>query len=195
MISAHWKNIRTEISLETSFSNQYDAGGKDALVDGLRGPNNYLSGRWQGFYGEDFESIVDLGSKEPVTYLNIGAIQDVRSWIWLPKKVEFLASNNGKIFKSIGTLMHSVSDNSSESIIKQFELKLKTISQIELIVFNLIQQKSNQNHFYFLYFSFLDSFNFVGLLEPGLAKRKQKKLKVYKIIKENKRTRTLELIF
>ena len=119
-------NKKRSISLETSFSNQYDAGGKDALVDGLRGPNNYLTGRWQGFYGVDFESIVDLGSKEPVTYLNIGAIQDVRSWIWLPKKVEFLASNDGKIFKSIGTLMHSVSDNSSESIIKQFELKLKT---------------------------------------------------------------------
>ena len=48
------------------------------------------------------------------------------SWIWLPKKVEFLASKDGKIFKSIGTLKHSISDNSSESIIKQFELKLKT---------------------------------------------------------------------
>jgi hexosaminidase len=70
--------------------------------------------------------LVDLGSKEQVTYINIGAIQDVRSWIWLPKKVEFLASKDGKIFKSIGTLKHSISDNSSESIIKQFELKLKT---------------------------------------------------------------------
>ena len=74
------------------YSNQYDAGGKNALVDGLRGPNNYLTGRWQGFQAEDFESIVDLGTIENISYLNIGAIQDVKSWIWLPKQVEYLAS-------------------------------------------------------------------------------------------------------
>ena len=126
-------NKKRSISLQTNFSNQYDAGGKDALVDGLRGPNNYLTGRWQGFYGEDFECTVYLGSKEKVTYINIGAIQDVRSWIWLPKKVEFLASKDGKIFFSIGTLKHSISDNSSESIIKQFELKLKTPIEVRYI--------------------------------------------------------------
>ena len=96
-------NKKRSISLKTNFSNQYDAGGKDALVDGLRGPNNYLTGRWQGFYGKDFECNVDLGSKECYLY-KYRAIQDVRSWIWLPKKVEFLfASTDGKIFKSIGT--------------------------------------------------------------------------------------------
>jgi len=102
-------------------------------VDGLRGPNNYLTGRWQGFYGDDFESTIDLGSKELVNYLNIGAIQDVRSWIWLPKKVEFFASKDGKTYKSIGNLSHSISDNISESIIKQFELKLKTPIQARYI--------------------------------------------------------------
>ena len=36
-----------------------------------------------------------------------------------------IASKDGKTFKSIGALKHSISDKSSESIIKQFELKLK----------------------------------------------------------------------
>ena len=47
--------------------------------------------------------------------------------------MEFLASKDGKIFFSIGTLKHSISDNSSESIIKQFELKLKTPIEVRYI--------------------------------------------------------------
>ena len=107
------------------YSNQYDAGGKNALVDGLRGPNNYLTGRWQGFQAKNFESIVDLGTIENISYLNIGAIQDVRSWIWLPKKVDFSCSLDGKNFNAISSVNHSISDNTSESVVNQFGLKLK----------------------------------------------------------------------
>ena len=117
-------NQQRTIKLETPYSNQYDAGGDNALVDGLKGPNNYLTGRWQGFYGEDFESTVDLGLIEDIRYLNIGAIQDVRSWIWLPKQVIFLGSLDGKNFEEICSLNHSIPDNTSESVIKQFEQKL-----------------------------------------------------------------------
>ncbi|MBH19215.1 MAG: glycosyl hydrolase family 92 [Crocinitomicaceae bacterium] len=117
-------NQERTIHLKSPYSNQYDAGGDNALVDGLKGPNNYLTGRWQGFYGEDFESTVDLGEIEDIRYLNIGAIQDVRSWIWLPKEVVFLGSLDGLKFKKICSLNHSIADNTSESVIKQFEQKL-----------------------------------------------------------------------
>ena len=117
-------NQERTIHLKSPYSNQYDAGGDNALVDGLKGPNNYLTGRWQGFYGEDFESTVDLGGIEDIRYLNIGAIQDVRSWIWLPKEVVFLGSLDGLKFKKICSLNHSIADNTSESVIKQFEQKL-----------------------------------------------------------------------
>ena len=82
-------NNNKEISLSIKYSNQYDAGGYNALVDGLKGPNNYLTGLWQGFYGDDFEAVVDLQKNQEINFLGIGAIQDVKSWIWLPKKVEF----------------------------------------------------------------------------------------------------------
>ena len=117
-------NQRREIQLKTNYSNQYDAGGNNALVDGLKGPNNYLTGRWQGFYGDDFESVVDLGSTDFINYLNIGAIQDVKSWIWLPKQVEYLTSVDGVNYKSLAKVIHHISDNTSESLIHQFELKL-----------------------------------------------------------------------
>ena len=43
--------------------------------------------------------IVDLGQIDKVQFFNIGAIQDVRSWIWFPKEVEYEVSNNGKDLK------------------------------------------------------------------------------------------------
>ena len=118
-------NNNKTIKLKTMYSNQYDAGGKNALVDGLRGPNNYLTGRWQGFQAKNFESIVDLGTIENISYLNIGAIQDVRSWIWLPKKVDFSSSLDGENFNAISSVNHSISDNTSESVVNQFGLELK----------------------------------------------------------------------
>ena len=67
---------------------------------------------------------MDLGSTDFINYLNIGAIQDVKSWIWLPKQVEYLASVDGVNYKSLAKVIHHISDNTSESLIHQFELKL-----------------------------------------------------------------------
>ena len=39
--------------------------------------------------------------------------------------MEYEVSNNGKDFKKIGAIKHNISNKASESIIHQFELKLK----------------------------------------------------------------------
>ena len=39
--------------------------------------------------------------------------------------MEYEVSNNGKDFKKIGAIKHNISNKTSESIIHQFELKLK----------------------------------------------------------------------
>ncbi len=117
-------NNKKEISLSSKYSNQYDAGGYNALVDGLKGPNNYLTGLWQGFYGDDFEAVVDLQKKQEINFLGIGAIQDVKSWIWLPKKVEFYSSQDGLNYKLVKSISHKINDHTDESVIHQFNYKL-----------------------------------------------------------------------
>jgi len=112
------------ISLQTPYSNQYDAGGNNALIDGLEGPNNYLTGLWQGFYGEDFKAIIDLQETKYIKSFSIGAIQDVRSWIWLPKKVDFYISKDNIDFSLISSITHDISDNTKESTIHKFEKEL-----------------------------------------------------------------------
>ena len=114
------------ISLQTPYSNQYDAGGNNALIDGLEGPNNYLTGLWQGFYGEDLKAIIDLQEIIHIKSFSIGAIQDVRSWIWLPKKVDFYISKDNIDFSLISSITHNISDSTKESTIHKFEKELNS---------------------------------------------------------------------
>ena len=88
----------------------YTAGGPDALIDNIIGEENYKTGEWQSYEGNDFEAIIDLKSNRPVEYIGIHVLQDVGSWIWLPKYVQYYSSSDGKVFTDIGRAEHQVSD-------------------------------------------------------------------------------------
>jgi len=79
----------------------YTADGPEALIDGIRGQGNWRLGGWQGYQGTHFEAIIDLGSEQTLYYLGAGFTQDVRSWIWMPKDLQFFASNDGKQYRPV----------------------------------------------------------------------------------------------
>lgn len=84
------------------------AGGPEALIDGQRGPANWRLGGWQGYQGTDFEAVVDLGKSQPTGYLAAGFVQDVRSWIWMPRDVTFYVSNDGASFTRIARVVNTI---------------------------------------------------------------------------------------
>jgi predicted alpha-1,2-mannosidase len=92
------------IQLETTYANQYNAGGHDALIDGIFGTKDFRTGTWQGYWNEDVIAIVDLGKITPFEEVSINFLEDQRSWIFLPNSVECLYSVNGKDFKSINNI-------------------------------------------------------------------------------------------
>ena len=49
------------LDLKSTYSNQYNAGGDNALINGLKGPDNFMTGYWQGFHDQNFEAVVDYG--------------------------------------------------------------------------------------------------------------------------------------
>ncbi|MGC8865128.1 MAG: GH92 family glycosyl hydrolase [Bacteroidales bacterium] len=79
----------------------YTAGGPEALIDGLRGPENWRLGGWQGYQRNDFEAIVDLGKVQKISYLAAGFVQDIGAWIWAPKKVIFEISDDAHQWKQL----------------------------------------------------------------------------------------------
>ncbi|MCW5898203.1 MAG: GH92 family glycosyl hydrolase [Flavobacteriales bacterium] len=86
-------NDRT-VELESNYAPQYAAGGDQALVDGLRGGQDFRTGEWQGFEAQDVLATVDLGRPMRIRRLGLGVLQDIRSWIWYPANVTFAVSMN-----------------------------------------------------------------------------------------------------
>jgi len=99
----NWK-----ITILSKYTKQYDAGGDDGLLDGQHGTTNWRSGSWQGYQGQDFNCIVDLGKIMPVKYINSSYLQDTRSWIIYPKKVEYQISEDGINYTTYGSIENGV---------------------------------------------------------------------------------------
>lgn len=107
------------ISIQSEYANQYAAAGDKTLIDYLRGTGSYRTGSWQG-YRENLEATVDLGTIKPIDYLAIGFLQDIKSWIFYPPQVEFLVSEDGQDFRSIGIINNTFSDEEYGSFHQDF---------------------------------------------------------------------------
>ncbi len=111
--TAHfYKNPHPDWKIEFiyPYSKQYSAGGDEAIIDGIRGDEEWTKGNWQG-YQSDFECVIDLGKEQKVGKFSAGFLQDVRSWILMPKKVEFSFSTDGVNFSELTSLRNVVHDS------------------------------------------------------------------------------------
>ncbi|MEO8733277.1 MAG: GH92 family glycosyl hydrolase, partial [Flavobacteriales bacterium] len=88
------------ITVQSQWSSQYAAAGQNALIDGIRGSNDFRTGGWQGYVGQDVLATVDLGSVKTLHRLGLGVLQDAGSWIWYPQSVQFAWSTNGRTWSS-----------------------------------------------------------------------------------------------
>ncbi|WP_034061112.1 GH92 family glycosyl hydrolase [Lacinutrix jangbogonensis] len=89
------------VTLDSEYANQYNAGGKDALIDGILGTQDFRTGTWQGYFDTDLIATIDLGSVKTVNTVSVNFLQDQRSWIFLPTDIAVFGSKDGKTFKSI----------------------------------------------------------------------------------------------
>jgi hypothetical protein len=112
------------LTLATRYDERrYPAGGDIALIDGLHGRTQWWTGDWQGYGGVDVDATVDLLRPTPVHVVRVGFLQDVKSWIWLPKDVVVTVSDDGKEFRPFGSATHDVDPHAMEVVIHPFEVK------------------------------------------------------------------------
>jgi predicted alpha-1,2-mannosidase len=102
VITAHyaWLDPARTITVESKWSTQYAAAGEIALIDGVRGAQDWRTGGWQGYLGEDVVATMDLGSVKVIKRLGLSVLQDAWSWIWYPESVQFAWSTNGRTWSS-----------------------------------------------------------------------------------------------
>lgn len=112
------------IVLESTYANQYSAGGNDALIDGVRSTKNYRTGSWQGYHNQDLVAIVDLGSQKEISTVMVNFLQDQGAWIFYPTEVQCLVSNDRKTFKAIASQKIDAAEKDSELEIKTIQFNI-----------------------------------------------------------------------
>jgi len=115
-----------KIILNTSYAGQYAAGGDIALIDFLRGGDNFKTGAWQGYEGVDVDANVDLGSLQPIRKLSLGCLQDQGAWIFMPTEVTWWISDDGVNFTQVGSIANDVDEHHDGAITKDFAIEFKS---------------------------------------------------------------------
>ena len=111
------------LALAHPYANQYAASGPQALIDGLTGGNDWHTGGWQGFLGEDLIATIDLGAAEPIRGVRARFLQDQRSWIWMPKSVTVSVSADGETWRPLGALTPQVDPKTDDIVVSWFGLE------------------------------------------------------------------------
>jgi len=122
-------DANTSVKVEYEFNEQYGAGGLKALIDHLRGGDNFRTGAWQGYYGVDLIATVDLGQPKKLNRVAGSFLQEIYSWIWMPREVEYFVSDDGKTFRSVGKVKNDIPDDVDGAFIQEMEVRPHTTAR------------------------------------------------------------------
>jgi hypothetical protein len=112
------------IKLNSRYNSSYSAGGATGLIDGILGSENWRKGDWQGYQSQDFEAVIDLQKNMKVSEISARFLQDSRSWILMPVKVEYYVSEDNIYFTLAQTIDNTINPKDDGSILKSFDAKL-----------------------------------------------------------------------
>ena len=91
------KAITGEVSLNVEPHKSYNAGGKEALINGIIGSNSrYGDKEWLGFWGDDVEITIDLGEKKDIKSIKMRFYNAQGQWIYAPKMMIVSGKSKGE---------------------------------------------------------------------------------------------------
>lgn len=127
------------INIKSVYNPQYHAGGPEGLLDGILGTENWRKGDWQGYQSQDFEAVVDLKEVKNINEISARFLQDQRSWILMPTKVDYYISEDNVNFTFFGSVNNTLDPKVEENTILNFtsnEAKGKKARYVKVIAKN-----------------------------------------------------------
>ncbi len=126
VVDATFRKIdpRVKLTMRNGVHRQYQAGGEQALIDGVRGGSDFRLGTWQGYYGANLDADVDLGKSREIHRIATGFLHDQNSWIFFPTEVVFSVSNDGKKWDEIGRATSTLDPRHDGAVIEDFGVAL-----------------------------------------------------------------------
>lgn len=114
------KSSGKSISLKHEPSKTYGKGGAATLVDGVKGDLLRFGKNWLGFSGKDMEATIDFGSTTSFEKVSLNTFNGESSWIYLPKEIQFLVSDDGISFSSIKIVSQEQITNRNGILVESF---------------------------------------------------------------------------
>jgi hexosaminidase len=101
------------------------------LTDGFpaeRKAPYYEDQNWQGFWGIDLDVTIDLGQPTPLMVIRSDYLQRAGSGIYLPTRVQYAVSDDGRRFRTVATLEHDTPTKQPGPLVRSFEAKLNGVT-------------------------------------------------------------------
>jgi len=132
----YWsKAVGKKITLVNEPHENYGIGGAFTLVDGMIGNRNKFGRDWLGFSGKDLNATIDLGKVDTINKVILCVLESQGSWIYYPKSIEVLISNDGQNFESVSQLnLSQIKEVKGEVVI---EVGSRKVQFIKVIATNL----------------------------------------------------------
>jgi len=102
-------------------SPKYGGGDLAYLTNGVKGANDFKV-HWLGWEAQDFRLDTDLGIAQRPVSIEMSTLYDPKSWIFHPASVTCLVSEDGKAFKSLGTIVVG-GDQKKDEVTRTFAFK------------------------------------------------------------------------
>ncbi|NND88136.1 MAG: glycoside hydrolase family 92 protein, partial [Flavobacteriaceae bacterium] len=126
------------VELRSQYANEYSAGGQNALIDGIQGTKDFRTGAWQGYWGKDVIAEIDRGDSKLLKSISINFLQDQRSWIFYPKKVQIFVAGANKKFRLSKERSINAALKDDQTAIKtlHFNINKRNIQYIKVVAVN-----------------------------------------------------------
>ena len=122
------KAITGKVDLNVLPHKAYNAGGKEALINGIHGSDQrYGDKEWLGFWGDDLQITIDLGEIKTINTIKTRFYNATGQWIYTPKKISVSCWIDGKEQIVISKIL----DSKSEKNIIDFEIDLSGLKGIQ----------------------------------------------------------------
>jgi len=96
------KGVGKSAGLAIPPSPYYNKGGVDAWHNGSLGNDErYDDDEWLGWSGKNFDGTIDFGTTTKISQLHTRFFHKPSSWIWMPKKISVMVSDDGTNYKTI----------------------------------------------------------------------------------------------
>lgn len=95
------KSTGGKITLKHPPHENYALGGSFTLVDGMLGNTAKYGRDWLGFWGKDLDATLEFVGDEIFSSISLNTLLAAGSWIYYPKEIIFMYSNDGQNYEVI----------------------------------------------------------------------------------------------